>query len=155
MTDEGLMSTEDWTYGSRTPSDTGWLTNQGRLGTLEQDLPDPQHKENSLEEPNPQMAIGLEPNTKRTLGLDLLEPNTKANGHGPLGAQQKDDPGLFLEESAHKVEQSTASLNLDPWAHMPCILKSTLHEAPLGPCLDIEKNRYENRPSSSPPFIFG
>ena len=37
---------------------------------------------------------------------------------------------------------------------MPCIMKSTLHEPPLGPCLDIEKNKYENPPSSSPPFIF-
>ena len=101
------------------------------------------------------MAIGSEPNTKRTLGLDLLEPNTKTNGHGPLGAQHKEDLRLFREESAHKAEQSTAPLDLDPWAHMPCILKSTLHEPPLGPCLDIEKNRYENPPSSSPPFIFG
>ena len=104
LTDEGLTLTEDWTYGFRTPSNIGWPTNQGRLGTLGLDLPDPQRKENSMEEPNPQMAIGSEPNTKRTLGLDLLEPNTKVNGHGPLGAQHKEDPGLFREESAHKVE---------------------------------------------------
>ena len=139
-TDEGLTPTKDWTFGSRTPSDTGWPTNQGRLGNWGLSLPDPQHKENSMEEPN----------TKRTLGLDLLEPNTKANGHGPLGAQHKENPGLFREESAHKAEQFTAQLDLDPWAHMPCILKSTLHEPPLGPCLDIEKNRYKNPPPPPP-----
>ena len=40
-TGEGLTPTEDWTYGSCTPSDTGWPTNQGRLGTLGLDLSDP------------------------------------------------------------------------------------------------------------------
>ena len=58
LTDEGLMSIEDWTYGSCRPSDTGWPTNQGRLGTLGLDLSDPQHKENSMKEPNPRWQSG-------------------------------------------------------------------------------------------------
>ena len=76
-TNEGLTPTKDLTYGSHTPPDTGWPTNQGRLGTLGLAFLDPQHKENSMEEPNPQLAIGSEPNTKKTMGLDLLEPNKR------------------------------------------------------------------------------
>ena len=146
-TDEGLTPIGDLTYSPHTPPYAGWITNQGGLGTLGLDSPDPQHKEDSLVEPNPQMAI-----RPPTVSLDLLEPNTKVNELGPFGAQHKEDSRHFWEGSSlgPKVGLSTASLDLDP-----CILKSTLYEPPLGPCLDMENDRYENPPSPSSPFVFG
>ena len=140
------MPTGDMTYRSHTSSEADWFTNQGGLRNVGLDPSNLQQKQDSLEEPNSQTA-----NRPSNMGLDLSEPNTKANGPRSLEAQHKEDSGHFWEASplGPKARPSTVRLDLDP-----CSLKSTLHEPPLGPCLDMENDRYEN-PPPSPPFVFG
>ena len=60
-TDEELMPIGDLTYRSHTSPDAGRFSNPGGLGTLGLDLSVPQHKEDSLEEPNPRVTNGHGP----------------------------------------------------------------------------------------------
>ena len=110
------------TSRSHTSPDAGRSLNSGVINTLDLDFLDPQHKEDFLEEPKPQVLDG---------------------------------PGPFWEESslAPKAGSFTAPLDLDPFSLKNLI--STLHEPTLGPCLDLENDRYEKSPPPSILSIFG